>query len=357
MVATGFFKGLSALFGSVLLFIVLGSLTGVLSRSRVSAFQYWSIHPWRFFYLFDALILLLVFLTLGLKLAESITFVFFVPLLLLMIISAIQGLRVSWLRSRVRATVIILIAFGILLIPQLIDEPLLAIISSTLAILIWMFSAWVANNVGKSKIVRQKTTRKVLKKNIKEAGEKINKLFANKNVKLTCILIACFILLAGIGLYLIPKIVEESKVQRSYWGLTLDMTKKDVLFFKGTPENKDEYFWTYHDRDDRYPSISHRYWIAFQSSDDKIVFIGGTGSPIRNIAYGDSYEKVIKTFGKPSYISRSKDDLVRILSFEKYNVYVELEKGQVQELGIYNPTLIEALRFGNEGEQNNKSNQ
>lgn len=339
--ATG---GFLPLLGSVLLFIVLGALTGLVSRSRVSALRYWSLHPWRFFWLSNALSLLLAFLALTLKLAVPIAPVLFVPLALLLITSAIQGLRVSWLHSRRRAAVIILVAFGILIIPQLTSTPVVTlIITSIVAVLLWIFSAWIAKTVGKLKIVRRKKVRKVLKKSIKEAQKKINKFFAKKNIKRAYILVACLILLAGIGLYFASKIMETQNVQKSFWGLTLDSTREDIKFLKGAPTKEEKDDWHYEStyKEGRYYFYNYNYDIIFE--DDKIRMIATSDvdkqGGIQGINYGDSYEKVIKKFGNPSNISRSTDELTRIFSYEKYNVFFMLEQGRVCLFGIYNPSF------------------
>lgn len=189
-------NGLSQLVGAVLLFIVLGALTGFVSRSRVSALRYWSLHPWRFFWLSDALCLLLLFMNVFLNLFKSVAFVFFLPLLLLLITSAIQGLRVSWLRSRRRAAVIFVVAFVILIITQLKSSPVpILIISSTLAVLLWIVSTCVAETVGKLKIAKRKKSQKVLKKNNKEALGKISKLFALKNARWTYLILSLLVII------------------------------------------------------------------------------------------------------------------------------------------------------------------
>lgn len=170
------------LVGVVLVVILLAVLTGAVSRSRAPALESWSLHPWRIFWLSYVLIFggmfsggLLPFWTV------------FWPFALLMVTSAIQGLRVTWMRSRRRAVVILLFIFVVLILKELpqgwsltptkqlffILYPLvmllvvfsvtlylaagihspwtfsLTFISSPLIILLWMFSAWLAETVGK----------------------------------------------------------------------------------------------------------------------------------------------------------------------------------------------------------------
>lgn len=152
------------------------------------------------------------------------------------------------------------------------------------------------------------------------------------------IVITSLIFLVGIllgGQYIYLKIVDRPKVQKSFWGLTLDSTKEDIKFLKGTPKEEHKGRWIYHEF--KKTKISNFQIILIQFADDKIQFIDGYGLQMQGVKNGDSYEHVIKKFGTPSHISQSKDDLIRILCFEKYNVFFALEKGEVLFSGIYNP--------------------
>jgi len=162
------------------------------------------------------------------------------------------------------------------------------------------------------------------------------------------IVITILILLAGIGFfgrYIYFKIAERPKMQKSLWGLTLDSTREDIKFLKGTPKEEHKGRWIY--REFQKTKISNFQIITIEFADDKIWYIHGYGLQIQGIKNGDSYEHVIKKFGTPSHISQSKDDLMRILCFEKYNVFFGLEKGEVFLLGIYNPTVGD-VRFKEE---------
>lgn len=48
---------------------------------------------------------------------------------------------------------------------------------------------------------------------------------------------------------------------------------------------------------------------------------------------------MIKKFGAPSYVSASKDDLTRVLSFKKYGVFFALYQNKAVWYGIFNPTF------------------
>jgi hypothetical protein len=159
------------------------------------------------------------------------------------------------------------------------------------------------------------------------------------------IVITSLILLAGIGFfgrYVYLKIAERPKVQKSFWGLTLDSTKEDIKFLKGTPYKVEKNRWQYV-VEDPFAIID----IIFVYN--KIWLLGGEGKglSIQNVRRRDSYDEVIKSFGKPSYISYSKDGVARIVSFKKYNVFFELHEGSVIKMGIYNPSFGD-IRFKEE---------
>lgn len=100
------------LVGVVLVVALVAGLTGVVSGSSVPALQYWSLHPWRIFWLSYVLIFagLLLWTVL-----PPIALALLIPAMLLMLTCAIQGLRVTWMRPRGRAMVILLISFVVLL--------------------------------------------------------------------------------------------------------------------------------------------------------------------------------------------------------------------------------------------------
>lgn len=134
------------LVGVVLVVALVTVLTGVISGSSVLALQYWSLHPWRIFWL--SYVLIFVGLLLWTVL-PPIALALLIPGMLLMLTSAIQGLRVTWMRSRGRAMVFLVIALAGLSLPELTQGRwLLALILPPLGILLWIFSAWLAEAVG-----------------------------------------------------------------------------------------------------------------------------------------------------------------------------------------------------------------
>ena len=122
------------LVGVVLVVALVAVLTGVISGSSVPALQYWSRHPWRIFWL--SYVVGFVGLLLS-TLSWPTAVAFLAPGMLLMVTSAIQGLRVTWMRSRGRAMVILVITLAGLSLPELTQGRwLLALILPPLGILL-----------------------------------------------------------------------------------------------------------------------------------------------------------------------------------------------------------------------------
>lgn len=83
-------------------------------------------------------------------------------------------------------------------------------------------------------------------------------------------------------------------------------------------------------------------FVMYHGSDYRAPSIRGI-SPLRTPQ--DAFEK----FGQPSFMSRSKDELSRFISFEKFNVSFELKKNKIVALGVYDPSTG-PLRFADEAE-------
>ena len=160
--------------------------------------------------------------------------------------------------------------------------------------------------------------------------------------------------------------IEKPYVQDSFAGVSIDMNKRDVKFLKGVPDKIEGQTWIYEIQDGSYVDS---YRITFH--DDKIRSIlyfrhdsllpkGGTakewtlrdlfeemeeekirsfeGTPIlQGIERYSSSEAVQSKFGKPSHISESDDQLMRLHNYVDYHVCFLLEKSRVRAYGIYNP--------------------
>jgi hypothetical protein len=90
-----------------------------------------------------------------------------------------------------------------------------------------------------------------------------------------------------------------------------------------------------------YPAYDGRIYIYFTPEEDIRFLVyyrteSYGGLEIGNISISDRYDKVLKKFGNPDTVSISKDNLTRITSYKKYNVFFEFEKNKVTSLGVYN---------------------
>ncbi len=150
-------------------------------------------------------------------------------------------------------------------------------------------------------------------------------------------------ILAGLGLYIYSQIQDRPAVQNTFWDIPLSSTKEDVIFLKGAPTKRDkDGRWIY--RLKREFGRESAFTIQFKENNIHYVACLGTDfltSPhLQGMRVGSKYESMINKFGRPSFVSRSEDELERILSFENYNVFFWLEQNKVISYGMYNP------RFG-----------
>jgi hypothetical protein len=159
---------------------------------------------------------------------------------------------------------------------------------------------------------------------------------------------------------------EKPYVQDSFAGISIDMNKRDVKFLKGAPDKIEGQTWIYKIQDVSYVDS---YRITFHGDKirsilyfghDSLLPKGGTakgwtlrdvfeemeeekirsfeGTPIlQGIEHYSSLEAVQSKFGKPSHISESDDQLMRLHNYVDYHVCFLLEKSRVCAYGIYNP--------------------
>lgn len=132
---------------------------------------------------------------------------------------------------------------------------------------------------------------------------------------------------------------ERAVSQTELFGIKLDQTQSDIKFIKGEPDQVEENLWVYNNVDDESNLI-----ILFRDNNIKAIFSQGeciNCNKISGLGIGDTYDAVIAKFGQPTNISISKDQLKRLLSFSKYNVFFAFRKQRVYRLGIYNPVYGE----------------
>jgi len=143
--------------------------------------------------------------------------------------------------------------------------------------------------------------------------------------------------LFGAGVYVYQYISNRPKPQTSFWDISLDSTKSDIKFLKGEPEKDSA-------DDDWYYVKGETYLFRITFRDNKVRFIAYDGdnlhSPsLQGIDIGTKHDGIVNKFGQPSYVSISEDELMRILSYDRYNVFFVLKENAVCNYGIYTNTF------------------
>lgn len=131
---------------------------------------------------------------------------------------------------------------------------------------------------------------------------------------------------------------EERPIKRTeLWGISLKDTFADVKFKKGEPPMVlDSQMWAYKYNEDK----DDFYIIRFKEG--RVVGILYEGDMLRapdinGIGHYDTLSDIEKALGSPSYVSKTKDELGRAYSFEKFNLVVKFTQGKISALGIYDP--------------------
>jgi hypothetical protein len=126
--------------------------------------------------------------------------------------------------------------------------------------------------------------------------------------------------------------------QTEFRSLKLTNTKADVKFIKGAPDviKDDVWFYNYSNND------GFNLIVWFEGEHIWIIQSRGSAkysSEICGISIGSGYSEVLNKFGSPSNISYSNDNLERILSYEKYNVFFQFKENEVVAIGIFDPAI------------------
>jgi len=146
-------------------------------------------------------------------------------------------------------------------------------------------------------------------------------------------------ILGGIGIFVYIKKSDKPEIQTSFWDITLSSSKSSIKFIKGPP-NKIEPgdIWVYISEIFGAPEA---YYLRFNEDELRLVgYLGGdlSGGPsIHGIKKGSSLDDIILFFGKPSQLSESIDNLIKLYSYENYNVFFMIEDNRVSTYGVYNP--------------------
>lgn len=144
--------------------------------------------------------------------------------------------------------------------------------------------------------------------------------------------------------------------QDEFEGVKLTATPADIRFLKGDPIPKLSVVdrWVYDAHSGSAQPEDAILVVQFRDGRVRYIMYLATERQIVNpyllgFTIGAHYEEVVKTLGNPSHTSTSADGLSRVLSFDKYRVFFEFERGKVRDYGIFDPSKGPVI-FSNEAE-------
>lgn len=148
--------------------------------------------------------------------------------------------------------------------------------------------------------------------------------------------------------YLYEQYDDRPRKLTELWGISLNDSAGDVKFKKGAPQRRNNDIWSY--RRGAYETSEGEYVVYFKNDRVRSVMYFGPmlyGPSLHGVWHNDSPQELDAKLGPPSYVSRAKDELSRLYSYEKFNIVVQFTEGEMTALGIYDPTMG-AFKF-NEG--------
>lgn len=154
--------------------------------------------------------------------------------------------------------------------------------------------------------------------------------------------------LVGFGIWVAYEDFRSSQPmpQSELFGVRIGMTKAEVTFHKGHPVEWDKTDgaqdrqrpdqWAYLDGDS-----SH--FVTFKN--DRVRSVFGIGREdqrysvpaLQGISGYSTLDDIEKKFGKPDTVSESRDHTRRIVSYNAFGVFFQLEKGTVVATGVFDP--------------------
>lgn len=159
-----------------------------------------------------------------------------------------------------------------------------------------------------------------------------------------------------VGYFLYEKYESWPRKLDVMWGIPLGASMSDVKFMKGNPSIVEDSYWVYFlDKNDH----TNAYIVDFKDNRVRAIAFWGNGlsmPSLNGVNYYKALSDVDSILGPPSHVSRSKDDLSRLYSYETLSMYLRAEKGTITEIGIYDPTNWDNGVVGYEIRQNSHQN-
>jgi len=138
--------------------------------------------------------------------------------------------------------------------------------------------------------------------------------------------------LGGIGAYVYSNISKRPHIADSFWDISLNKKMADIKFLKGEPTRIDKDNWFYEFKESNVADSDYTYGVAFRGDKIRSVLYFGPSSfydpQLQDIKLNDPVEKIESKFGKPSHVSISKDQLMRMYSYSNYHVCFLLGQGK-----------------------------
>lgn len=155
------------------------------------------------------------------------------------------------------------------------------------------------------------------------------------------------------GAYSYDRWDSRARPQLSFDDVELGSVPADVKFIKGEPTSTDSPDrWIYNAGSGAAARDAAKYLIQFK--DGRIRFILYTANETQIVTpyllgftMGARYQDIEEKLGPPSHIGKSADDLDRIFSYDKLNVFFSFKQGRVIAYGLYQPA-DGPMRFRNE---------
>lgn len=147
--------------------------------------------------------------------------------------------------------------------------------------------------------------------------------------------------LLGIGLWVVSANYWESRPQLAteFWGISPGITKDELIFRKGKPTKDDGDMVAYYDTENE-----PLYMVKMKGEKVRAIqaftFAGKSHllPSIQGISNYSTQADIERKFGIPDSVSVNTDKTIRMVSYLKYGLVFQLEKGVVVALGVLAPS-------------------